>query len=81
MCPIEYKGYRAEIEIDFEDNCIYASVANAPGLYLTAEGKTPGEARNAFERIVDDYLESAKASGWDVIAPTSVSSREAAQSA
>jgi hypothetical protein len=66
---IEHKGYLGEVEVDFEDGCIYASVANAEGLYLTAEGITPIELKAAFKSIVDDYLAGAQANGWVVIEP------------
>ncbi len=38
---IEHRGYLGEVEVDFEDGCIYASIANAESLYLTAEGTPP----------------------------------------
>lgn len=66
---IQYKGYIGEVEIDFEDDCIYASVANAEGLYLTAEGDTPTELEAAFKSLIDDYLASAQENGWTVIEP------------
>ena len=66
---IEYKGYVGEVEVDFEDGCIYASVANAEGLYLTAEGNTPTELEAAFSSLIDDYLTGAKDNGWVVIEP------------
>jgi len=66
-----YKGYLGEIEIDFEDDCIYVSVCNAPGLNLIAEGPTPKEAIKAFRSILDDYLESAEEMSWRVIEPVS----------
>ena len=66
---IEYKGYIGTVEVDFEDGCIYASVANAEGLYLTAEGDTPVEIEAAFKSIIDDYLMGAQANGWVIIEP------------
>ena len=66
---IEYKGYVGEVEVDFEDGCIYASVANAEGLHLTAEGNTPAEVEAAFRSIVDDYLTGAQANGWAIVQP------------
>lgn len=66
---IEHKGYLGEVEVDFEDGCIYASIANAQGLYLTAEGTSPAELEAAFKSIVDDYLAGAQANGWVVIEP------------
>ncbi len=66
---IEYRGYLGNVEVDFEDSCIYASVANAEGLYLTAEGNTPTEVEAAFKSIVDDYLAGAQANGWAIIEP------------
>lgn len=66
---IEYKGYLGKIEVDFEDDCIYASVSNAEGLYLTAEGTTPTQVEAAFKSIIDDYLTGAQANGWVVIEP------------
>ena len=66
---IEHKGYVGEIEIDFEDGCIYASVTNAEGLYITAEGNTPVELKAAFESLIDDYLSGAQRNGWTIIEP------------
>ena len=66
---IEYKGYIGTVEVDFEDGCIYASVANAEGLYLTAEGTTPVEIEAAFKSIIDDYLTGAQSNGWVIIKP------------
>ncbi|MEL6470762.1 MAG: hypothetical protein AAFQ74_13620 [Cyanobacteria bacterium J06623_4] len=66
---IECKGYIGSVEIDFEDDCIYASVANAIGLYLTAEGTTPTEVEAAFKSLIDDYLTGAQANGWEIIVP------------
>lgn len=66
---IEHKGYIGKVEIDFEDSCIYASIANADGLYLTAEGTTPAELKAAFESLIDDYLTGAQRNGWTIIAP------------
>ncbi len=56
---IEYRGYLGKAEVNFEDGCIYASVANAEGLYLTAEGNTPVKVEAAFKSITDDYLTGA----------------------
>ena len=64
---IEHRGYIGEVEVDFEDNCIYASVSNAKGLYLTAEGDTPVELRSAFRSLIDDYLAGAKDKGWVIV--------------
>ncbi|MEL6352758.1 MAG: hypothetical protein AAFR58_13420 [Cyanobacteria bacterium J06627_28] len=66
---IEYKSYIGNVEIDFEDDCIYASVDNAEGLYLTAEGTTPTEVEAAFKSIIDDYLTGAQTNGWAIIEP------------
>ena len=66
---IEYRDYVGEVEIDFEEGCIYASVVNAEGLYLTAEGSTPMELGAAFKSLIDDYLTSARDKGWTVIEP------------
>lgn len=66
---IEYRGYLGSVEVDFEEGCIYVSVANAEGLYLTAEGNTPIEAEAAFKSIIDDYLTGALANGWGIIEP------------
>ena len=66
---IEHRGYLGEVEVDFEGGCMYASIANADGLYLTAEGTTPAELETAFKSIIDDYLAGAQADGWVVIEP------------
>ncbi|WP_121970986.1 hypothetical protein [Leptolyngbya sp. BC1307] len=66
---IEYRGYLGKVGVDFDDGCIYASVANAEGLYLTAEGNTPVEVEAAFKSIIDDYLAGAQANGWVIIEP------------
>jgi len=66
---IEYKGYIGKVEVDFEDDCIYASVVNAEGLYLTAEGNTPVEIEAAFKSIIDDYLTGAQENNWVIIEP------------
>lgn len=65
---IEHKGYVGEVDIDFKDGCIYASVTNAEGLYLTAEGNTPAELKAAFQSLID-YLSGAQSNGWTVIEP------------
>jgi len=69
---IEHKGYLGKAEVDFEDGCIYASIANAKGLYLTAEGNTPTGVKSAFKSIVDDYLMGAEANSWAIIEPNAV---------
>lgn len=66
---IDYKGYVGTVEVDFEDGCIYASVSNAEGLYLTAEGNTPVDLEAAFKSLIDDYLTGAQDNGWGVIEP------------
>ena len=66
---IEYKGYVGKVDVDFEDDCIYVSLANAEGLYLTAEGTTPIKAESAFKSIIDDYLTGAQDNGWVIIEP------------
>ena len=66
---VEYRGYLGKVEVDFEEGCIYASVSNAEGLYLTAEGNTPDEVAAAFKSIIDDYLTGAQTNGWVIIEP------------
>lgn len=53
---IEHRGYIAKLVVDIEDNCIYATVINAEGIYFTAEGTTAAEVKEAFVSLIDDYL-------------------------
>ena len=71
---IEYKGYVAKLTVDVEDNCIYATVVNAEGLYFTAEGTTAAEVEAAFAALIDDYLSICQTENEVVIEPKAIAS-------
>jgi predicted HicB family RNase H-like nuclease len=50
-----YKGYTAEITVDFEDNTLYGTVLHLRDT-IVFEGTTPQELEQAFHDSVDDYL-------------------------
>ena len=66
---ISHRGYVGQISVDIEDNCLYIEAINAEGTYNMAEGRTPLEAKTAFESMIDDYLTDCETEGWEVIQP------------
>jgi predicted HicB family RNase H-like nuclease len=50
-----YKGYTAEITVDFEDNTLYGTVLHLRDT-IVFEGANPQELEQAFHDSVDDYL-------------------------
>ena len=59
---ITYKGYPAQIEVDFEDNVFFGSVLGINDV-LTFEENTLEKAIAEFHFIVDDYLSWCKEYG------------------
>ena len=53
---MDYKGYKAEIEIDDEAGILHGSVINTRDV-ITFEGESVEELRTAFGESVEDYLE------------------------
>ena len=54
---ISHRGYVGEVSIDIEDDCLYAKLINAPGVYFTCEGETINELVKTFSSWIDDYVE------------------------
>ena len=50
-----YKGYTAEITVDFEDNTLYGTVLHLRDT-IVFEGNSPQKLEQAFHDSVDDYL-------------------------
>ncbi|HIK11530.1 MAG TPA: type II toxin-antitoxin system HicB family antitoxin [Oscillatoriaceae cyanobacterium M33_DOE_052] len=53
---LTYKGYKAEIEVDAENQLLFGRVLGITDV-ITFQGKTEEEARLAFYDSVDDYLD------------------------
>ena len=56
---IEYKGYIGSVEFSNEDNCLYGKVLGIKSL-ISYEGQSVHELKDAFEFMVDCYLEDCK---------------------
>lgn len=53
---MEYKGYKAQIDFDEEDNLFYGEVINSDqGICFS--GRSVDELRRAFEASVEDFIE------------------------
>jgi predicted HicB family RNase H-like nuclease len=52
---MEYKGYRARVELDSEAGVFHGEVVNLRDV-ITFEGSCVAELRQAFEESVEDYL-------------------------
>lgn len=66
---ISHRGYIGEVSIDIEDDCLYAKLINAPGVYFICEGKTVSELVKAFSSWIDDYIEGFSEAGLKVVKP------------
>lgn len=66
---ISHRGYVGEVSIDVEDNCLYAKLINAPGVYFTCEGETVSELVNAFSSWIDDYVEGFGEANLKIVEP------------
>lgn len=53
---LTYKGYIAQIEVDTDAGLLHGRVLDIKDV-VTFQGKTVEDARQAFEKSVDDYLE------------------------
>lgn len=69
---IEHKGYIAKLVVDVEDDCIYATLINAEGVYFTTEGTTAAEVKAAFASLIDDYLTICEEDGESAVAPKAI---------
>ena len=61
---MKYKGFIGKMEIDEDEDIIYGRVINLAKDGITFGGNTVPEAREDFERAVDDYLEWAQEDGF-----------------
>lgn len=69
---ISHRGYVGEVTIDIEDNCLYAKLINAPGVFFTCEGETVDELVKAFTSWIDEYATGFGEAGFTVVAPQSL---------
>ncbi len=52
---LEYKGYQAEIEFDYEDSTLYGKVLDIED-HILFEIDNPQEAQQQFEETIEDYI-------------------------
>lgn len=64
MNSFKYKGFIGSISASAEDNCLYGKIEFINDL-ITYEAETVPELKKAFQRAVDDYLETCKSLGKD----------------
>ena len=62
---MKYKGFIGKMEVDEDEAVIYGRVINLTKDGMTFGGETVKEAKEDFERAVDDYLEWAKEEGFE----------------
>ena len=60
MKKIFYRGYTGKIDIDFDGNIMFGSLATNNGDLVLFEGETPKELFRCFTETVDDYIELRK---------------------
>ena len=60
---LQYKGYKGEVEIDFEGNIIHGRLVGLQHDMVTFEGRTPEEVERAFRDSIDDYLKLCEEEG------------------
>ncbi|MEL7359048.1 MAG: hypothetical protein AAFN40_21120 [Cyanobacteria bacterium J06560_6] len=66
---ISHRGYIGQVTIDVEDNCLYATLINAPKVHFTCEGQTVEELVQAFSSWIDDYIAGFTEAGLEVVEP------------
>lgn len=67
---MEYKGYKAQIDFDEDDNVFYGEVINCDeGICFS--GRSVDELRRAFEASVEDYIEWCRGRGLSPPSPFS----------
>ena len=52
---LEYKGYHAKVEYDYESRVLFGTIDGIRDL-VTFEADSAGAAQQEFEKAVDDYL-------------------------
>lgn len=62
MNVLEYKGFKAKIEFDPEDECFVGHIAGINDI-VGFHGTAVKEIKAAFRQAVDDYLETCRKSG------------------
>ena len=67
---LEYRGYIAELSLDLEDNIIVGKVINTTDI-ISFHGKTLDEAKQAFQDVLDTYIEVAEKEGIELARPYS----------
>jgi len=67
---MEYKGYKAQIDFDEDENVFYGEVINSDqGICFS--GRSVDELRHAFETSVEDYIEWCRGRGTGPTIPFS----------
>lgn len=66
---ISHRGYIGEVSISVEDNCLYAKLINALGVYFLCEGETVSELVSAFASWIDDYVEGFGEANLEIVKP------------
>ena len=59
---MKYKGYLGSVEYSEEDNCLFGKIQGIRSL-VTFEGQSVKELKQAFQCMVDDYIETCKEVG------------------
>src|SRR5881227_1409436 len=70
MENLTYKGYIAEVAVDWEADALVGRVVNVPHV-ITFQGRTVGEARQRFELAIDEYIIWCKKRGVEPEKPLS----------
>lgn len=67
---LEYKRYIAQLDFDLDDNIIVGRVINTNEI-ITFHAKTLSEAKQAFEDVIDTYLDACITEGISASRPYS----------
>lgn len=62
MNQLEYRGYRARVDFDAEDEILTGRIAGINDV-VGFHGQSIDEVKDAFQEAVDDYLETCAALG------------------
>jgi predicted HicB family RNase H-like nuclease len=62
MKLMEYKGYRAAVEYDAEDELLFGRLLGVKD-FISFDGQTVSELKTGFREAVDDYLDTCAVLG------------------
>ncbi len=68
MSLLSYKNYNGTVEYSAEDNCLFGKVIGIKSL-ISYEGDSIQELKQAFEVMINEYLEDCKVMGIGPVKP------------